>query len=98
MLCPSSVVLKMKVGIRCKQCGRGARIEAPMGLLCWRSVPSPMEEGPPPQNSFLLLTLKMVDIGAFWVVFLQFTAYTTIHAVVLAGNDQESHVRDNSKE
>jgi len=67
----SGVVLKIKVGIRCKQCGRGAvgaRIEAQTGE----------RSGESPEN-VLLLALKMVSFGAFWAIFLQlsclFTAY-----------------------
>ena len=48
----------------------GARIEAPRGVGCGEGVsPFPPGEGakPPLQNFFLILALKMVSFGAFWV-------------------------------
>jgi len=80
----SGAVQKIKVGIHSKQCGRGAadaRIEAPKapkGMWCGEGV-SPSSLGkrgvgkrlcPLPGIFFLLLALKMVSFGAFWVVFL----------------------------
>jgi len=67
----------------------GGRVPSPLGEESGEGAMSP------PQNFFLLLALKMVSFGAFWVVVLQlsclFTAYASIMPVCVT--DSQTIVR-----